>query len=148
MTRKPPALSSFAPEVLATLVEGSRRVIELEMPYSEAVVTRMRMHSLRARMRLDGHELLNIVQGAKITIVWPEGTECRESSRGVRYPKDSSILVKLVIAPQDLRFTEAVKKAGISVDLPTTTPVLATDIPGGETPDHVIEEFLATKKAS
>jgi hypothetical protein len=147
MTRKPPAISSFAPEILATLIEGSRRIIELEMPYSEAVVIRMRMHSLRARMRLDGHTLLNIVQGAKITIVWPEGTEVRESSRGVRYPKDPKTMVKLTVTPQDLHFTKAIKKAGISVDLPPSTPVLDT---GTETPDHVIEDFLrqAEKKAS
>lgn len=146
MTRKPPALSSFAPEILQTLIEGSRRLIELEMPYAEAVVMRMRLHSLRARMRLDGHELLNIVQGAKVTISWPPDTRIRESTRGVKYPADPTTIVKLIIAPQDLNFLSAIKKAGIEVEAPIPLPSLDPSIDPSKTED-VIENFLSKKKA-
>jgi len=147
MTRKPPALSSFAPEILATLIEGSRRTIELEMPYSEAVVMRMRLHSLRARMRLDGHALLDIVQGAKVTISWSLDTKVRESTRGVRYPAEPGTVVKLIIAPQDLKFTEAIRKAGIAVEPPPAIAAIADVDPSGITPEDVIEDFLGKKKA-
>jgi len=142
MSKLPP-LTTFGPEILQTLIEGSRREIIIELSYKDAVVLRQRMHQLRARMREDKHQLANIVSGAKVTIRWGPEVATSKSRKNISFPTSSESLVELVIRPQDSTFRKALEKAGIKIgpSAPPTEPALA-----GETPDAVVEEFLKKRK--
>lgn len=143
---KLPALTTFGPEIMASLVEGSRREVVIELPYRDAIVLRQRMHQLRARMREDKHPLCTIVSAAKVTIRWGPEVPTSRSRRGVHYPTNNQSLVDLVIRPQDSTFRLALEKAGIKIDLPE--PVFAHEASGTETPEHIIESFLKEKKTT
>jgi hypothetical protein len=140
---KLPAITTFGPEVMATLIEGSRREIVVELPYRDAIVLRQRMHQLRARMREDKHELASIVSAAKVTIRWGVEVATSKSRKGIKYPTDNDSLVELIVRPQDSTFRTALEKAGIKVDIPEpATPTLAPD----ESPEDILEIFLRREK--
>jgi hypothetical protein len=138
-----PALTSFGPEILQALIEGSRREVVVELSYADAVVMRKRMHTLRARMREDKHPLLNIVTAAKVTIRWGEEVATSKSRKNVHYPTDNNAIVELVIRPQDSTFRSALERAGIKVDAPETVTALEDDLT--HTVDDILEEFLKEK---
>lgn len=139
MSKLPP-LTSFGPEILQTLIEGSKREILIELPYKEAVVLRQRIHQLRARMREDKHALTHIVSAAKVTIRWGPEVASSKSRRGVSYPTNSNSLVEMVIRPQDSTFRSALEKAGIQVEVPEIPLPKPTTIL--EEPDDILTDFL------
>ena len=49
-TRKA-SISSFGPEIMAALLQGSKRRVDLKLPYRTAIQFRRRVHELRSRMR-------------------------------------------------------------------------------------------------
>lgn len=139
------ALTTFGPEILAALIEGSRREVVIDLPYNDAVVLRMRMHQLRAAMRKEKHKLSHVVDAAKLTIRWGEEVKTSISKKGVHYPSSPYSIVQLVLRPQDSTYRKALEKAGISLVIPDIEPALACDITGGASPEGVIEEFLGKR---
>jgi hypothetical protein len=137
-----PPLTSFGPEILATLLKGSREEVVLDMPYNEAVELRKRMHFLRARMRQDKHELASIVAGAKVTIRWGPEVATSTSRKGVKYPTDSHSLVQLVVRPQDYTFRAAIEAAGVKIDIPEPIPAI---VPSIDESEDILTEFLRDK---
>lgn len=112
---------SFGPELLAALIEGSRRPLELELPsYSIAVSLRMRLHQLRTAMDRTKHPMAALVQKAKISLLYgaaagyPIVPEERRSN-GIRFPTDVTVPCKLIISPRDSEFSSALAKAGVIV---------------------------------
>lgn len=136
-----PALTTFGPEILNALIEGSRREVIIELPYAEAVVLRQRMHQLRARMREDKHPLSDIVSAARVTMRWSPDIATSTSRKGVRYPTDNQSLIELVIRPQDSTFRKALEKAGITVEQEPDLGIVPT-----ADPDRIIAEFLKDPK--
>jgi hypothetical protein len=112
-------IDSFGAEVFNALVEGSKRRIELRMPYRDAVRLRLRIHRLRAQMRVEGHPLYGLVLKAELRIELPPNTSTKVSSRGVHTPTDKATAVSLVISPRDSDFVDVLSKAGVKV--PTLT---------------------------
>lgn len=135
--RSPRPVESFGPEIFQALVEGSKRKIELELPYDKAIYFRLRVNQLRHQMRSQGHPLYSVASQAKVTISWPEGTHIRKSSKGVRIPVDPKTLVRLTIAPADSEFAEALSKVGVNV--PTLSPDTIVSHP---IDDDILAEFI------
>lgn len=104
MTRsKKITVQSFAPELLALLVAGSkeRKTVTLsknEEGEKKAIQLRHRLNTLRSTMRREKHPQVDIVERAKITI------------------EDSHTLV---IEPHDSQFVDDIRNAGVELgDLP------------------------------
>jgi hypothetical protein len=112
-------IDSFGAEVFNALVEGSKRRIELLMPYNDAVRLRLRIHRLRSQMRKEGHQLYGLVLKAELRIELPPNIPTKVSSRGVHTPVDKTTVVKLVMSPRDSDFADILSKAGVKV--PTLT---------------------------
>lgn len=108
MTRaKKITVESFAPELLALLLAGSKERKTVNLPKNEegekaAITLRHRLNTLRSAMRKEKHDNVSIVERAKITI------------------ENKHIVV---IEPHDSQFLEAIHEAG--VDLPTLPPAPA-----------------------
>lgn len=119
-TRPSKDVSSFGPEIFEALIEGSKREIVLELPYRKAVFFRQRANSLRAAMRAAGHEKSSIVAQTTLRILWGheagyEDVPEKKSPQGVRFPINKMAPAKLVITPADKEFSEALKKAGVTI---------------------------------
>lgn len=128
-TRMPKPVSSFGPEILQALIEGSKREIVLPLPYRKAVFFRQRVNALRAEMRRQNHELLGVVSQTTVRILWGEDAGLppvpeKKSSTNVRHPTDKNVKVHLIISPADKEFSEALKAAGVEVKpiAPDTVP--------------------------
>lgn len=150
-TRAPKGVESFGPEIFEALIEGSKREIILELPYKKAVAFRQRMNSLRAAMRESGHEKSKIVAQTTIRILWGKDagydndTAEKRSSQNVRAPISKMTPSKLVISPADSEFSEALRKAGVTIkplgtDAPATVPV---DAPARDIGSDILQRFLA-----
>lgn len=118
--RKAP-VSSFGPEVLATLLRGARERFEVSLPYNEAISFHLRLHSLRRAMREEQHPQLSIVERVTVSVVWGEkagfpAVPQRYNSRNVPYPEDRKTPAKLIVQPHDLRFRNALTRAGVHAD--------------------------------
>lgn len=162
MPRKRPPLNSFGPEVLATLVRGSKEPLVLKTTYRKAVVFRRRLHELRAAMRETSHPLADIVARARIEITWGEKANFppedeRRSSRNVRYPSDSDCLALLTIAPHDSGFRDQLLAAGVKADEldydPLLTPpklgpatLASAREEGEETLEDILQRFTSTSE--
>jgi hypothetical protein len=132
-------VESFGPEIFQALVEGSKRRIELRLPYAKAVYFRMRVNQLRNQMRLQGHEGYSAVSQARLTIAFDSATPIRKSRRGVRIPMDVNVPVTLIISPSDSEFADILAQAGVMVPQLSNETSTAPSIP---IEDDVLAEFL------
>lgn len=114
MTAPKSPIESFGPELLNTLIAGSKQRFEISCKWSIAVRLRLRIHQLRTQMRRMKHELYPIVAKTKVSITWDEkAVETYTGARGLKYPKSKEAPVKVIIAPHDDDFAELLKSAGI-----------------------------------
>lgn len=129
MKRSSTPIESFGPEVLNALIEGSKRRLEVSLPYRQCLALRQRMHKLRALMARERHPLHRAVSRTRIQIVWgkkagfPSDVPENVSSKNVAQPKDLGTPAKLILAPHDSEYQEALIKAGISVEQLTHDPL-------------------------
>jgi hypothetical protein len=144
-TRASKPVESFGPEVLQALIEGSKREIVLELPYRKAAFFRQRVNALRAEMRKQNHQLYPVVSQATIRVIWGEEagfppTQERRSSTNVRFPADKNTKVKLIIAPADSEFAEALKRAGVEVK--PFSPDLVSNTEKSDGVTSILETYL------
>ena len=161
MTKKPTKypLESFGPELMAALVEGSRKKIVLKFEGANGVGKRLahgfhrRIHTLRARMRDLDHPDYTIASKALVSIFW--GDRAVEEGEG-KVPASWSSDVSghrgaiIVIKPRDSEFESVLREAGIGVThdaLPPKPYVGATITSADEEAslDQFVEE-LASKQ--
>lgn len=107
-TRYP--IESFGPELMAALVAGGQRRVEIPFENKKmAVRFQMRIHMLRNRLREADHPNWKIAARARTSLRWrdmvkPEWAGDKEGNKGA----------VLVIYPHDSDFTDALAKAGIT----------------------------------
>lgn len=143
--RSPNPVSSFGPELLNALIEGSKRRLEVkDVTYREAVKFRQRCHQLRHRMRIEGHQLAEIVAKTRLSIVWDKAIveTLYTSKKRVGYPKDPEAKVTLVIEPHDSEFRDALAAAGITIRPITDDGIVPSEASGSDTPAPSIEKLL------
>lgn len=131
-----PAIESFGPELLASLIRGSNSELKLEGSYKQMVVLRRRLHELRAAMRERRHDLYHIVQKAQLEITWPADTPVRTSRKGVKYPVNNNAPVTLRISPHDSEFADIFKRAGVTAHQLDDGSLVQTEAPS-------LDEILA-----
>lgn len=137
--RKPP-IESFGPELFNTLIEGSKRKIEVETTYTIAVKFRLRIHQLRNRMREESHPLYRVAAKTKLSIQWDEiAVNTVRGRRGLKYPSDRRSLVKLIIEPHDNEFSELLKAQGVDVKAPIDSLLITPQEPNVQ---HDLEDML------
>lgn len=122
-SKTPPPLSSFGPELLATLREGANREVRITFDDPRiAVRFEQRIHQLRRAMKLAS------APG------WEQLYRC-----GVRTDLDNPRI--LILAPKDSEFRRFLQDAQIPVDSPpdVTEVAIATPSPGNDADD-----FLST----
>lgn len=137
---------SFGPELLAALIEGSRRTLELELPeYRKGVFLRQRLHQLRTAMDRTKHPMASLVQKTKLSLLYgkeagyPDVLEERRKN-GIRFPTDPSVPCKLILSPRDSEFAAALAKAGVVVG---ADPAEGDQLVGEKEPsiDDLLNEF-------
>lgn len=138
--RAPKPIESFGPEILQALIEGSKREINITLPYRKAVYFRSRVNALRYEMRAQKHHLYPVVSQATVRIVWDKDVTEKKSPTNVRFPANKDTSVKLIISPADAEFSEALKAAGIEVK-PLDTELLPNTETAESTAD-VLSEYL------
>lgn len=122
MTKSRTPVSSFGPELLAALREGSSAEVIFDLPSKElATRFKARLNALRAAMRKEDHPLAAQVMRA-----------------GIRSPSDNAC--RVILAPRDSEFASALKRASVEVDL--FLPRAQTPLPG-TSPDPA-SDFLST----
>ena len=110
-------VSSFGPELLATLLKGSVERVEIPCPSMRVMMAlQMRIQMLRGAMARENHEQYALVTRARTSRTWDKEKD----------PKGDRTSV-LVIQPNDSQFTDLIKKAG--VDVTTTHRDLLEDQP-------------------
>lgn len=141
--RSPTPVSSFGPELLNALIQGSKQRFEIkDVSYREAVKFRMRCHQLRHRMRVENHQLAEVVAKTRIQIVWDTNViETLYSKKRVPYPKSADAKVDVIIEPHDSEFRNALAAAGIVVQAVTDDGIISPT-EGRGTPAPSIEKLL------
>lgn len=152
-TRRFP-IASFGPELFNALVTGSRRKIEIELQtFRQGVKFQQRIQMLRKAMREENHPLSTVVTRARCSLIYGEAAgypKCEETTtqRGNKFPVDRNVRCKIVIAPQDSEFREAVLGAGITESdlrsndvLGTSPPISNPDLPPERGGDY-LDDFL------
>jgi hypothetical protein len=122
MTPRKTPVSSFGPELMATLLAGATSEKVIPMPYREAVRFRLRLYQLRYAMLQENHPQAQNVRRVFIRVIWHDHVEVVKSSRGVKRPKDRDTPCKVIVAPQDSEYLAALNKAGIQVGVDDTQP--------------------------
>ena len=125
-TRNP--IESFGPEILATLLKGSRETVTIPTTYRRGVTLRQRLYQLRTIMQKQNHELWPIVAKAKVVLEWGtkaglDPVEDIYNSRKVPRPVDSDVPAILTIRPHDSEFADALLKAGVEASPLSSDPL-------------------------
>jgi hypothetical protein len=116
-------VSSFGPELLAALREGSERQVTFSFPDPKVAIRFIaRINSLRVAMRREEHDYAEAVY------------RC-----GARIDPDNRC--RVILAPRDSEFLSALKAA--EVDVTPLLPKAPTPLPG-VAPDDEAESFLST----
>jgi len=125
MSRYP--VSSFGPELMAVLLKGARERVELPCDDQRHMkFLQMRLQMLRGAMAREGHPDYTLVTRARTTRTWD-----RELGKDVN--------CVLVVQPNDIQFTDTIRKAGIEVDDINVDDVVdAPDI----LPDPIVDPIL------
>jgi glycine cleavage system aminomethyltransferase T len=115
MTAPKQPIESFGPELLNTLIEGTRRRVVVPCTFGTATRLRLRLHQLRTRMRELNHPLYPIAAKCKVTIEWDENkVPTHVGARGLKYPSSGKTAqVQLVVAPHDDDFAKILTTAGV-----------------------------------
>lgn len=115
-------VSSFGPELMAVLLKGATESFTLKFPNNnKATFFQHRIHTLRAAMRNEGHELAEAVSRTRFKRVWgPRLAAHLGSEAGKPFENDhkgekgSYILVQ----PADSEFKDVLDEAGVKVEAP------------------------------
>ena len=131
-------VASFGPELMAALLQGAAHDYSIQMPWKIAVRFRQRVYQLRAAMRAEKHEKLDLVSRVRIIVSWPKGTRLTKvAGNSFEYPHDPNTECTVRIAPADSEFADILNKAGITPHLGTDDIEIISVNGGG-----VIEELL------
>lgn len=146
-TKEP--IESFGGELMAALLEGSRRRIlipfrgEDHQGRKKANSFARRLNTLRQRMRQEGHRDYNLAMRAKVGVyIGPEAVrhggpqEWKEDHNG-------SLGGLVVVEPKDSEFLDDLRAAGVTVDRvdqPINPPP-----PEDETVDALVDELMNSK---
>lgn len=96
-------VSSFGPELLATLLKGARERVEIPCPDQRTMQNlQMRLQMLRGAMQREKHPNYALVTRARTTRTW-------DADVG---PNANCVLV---VQPNDSQFADIITKAGIHV---------------------------------
>lgn len=145
-TRPPKPIESFGPELLAALIEGSKRPVVLKLSWNKAAHFRQRVNQLRNAMRLKDHPQYRAVSQAKVSISWPEGTKTKKYPGGNVWPEDPMTLCTLTISPQDSEFKDILEAAGVKVrELTPDSPPPRT-VPDGLEDDPLARFLLGQEE--
>src|SRR5687768_1864831 len=120
-------VSSFGPELMQLLIEGSQR--EVKVPCDSMAQMKHlqhRIHSLRGAMARERHPQYAIATRAKTALTWN-----KEAFPG-KFPREATNCI-LTIAPHDSQFKDLLEKAGVTVT-PAARDVLE-EIEAPSTPD-------------
>lgn len=127
--RTKPPIESYGPELMAALIAGSTKEFKFELRFGDCVKFRRRIHQLRTRMREEKHPQANLVERARVQILW--GKAAREANGGVgfttepslkqnsnnyRTPSDPNTPALILIKPYDSEFADALSRAGLKID--------------------------------
>lgn len=97
-------VSSFGPELMAVLIKGSRETVTIPFPDARSMkYFQLRIQTLRGAMRRENHPQLSVVEIARTSRQW----DLDEFGKPTNF--------RLVVEPQDLRFRDAIKAAGIEL---------------------------------
>lgn len=127
-------IESFGPELMAALLHGSTKEFRFPLPFRDAVKFRRRIHMLRTRMREEDHPQRQLVERARVSIVWgkeagqPE-PELRRTDNSNRVPVDLDTPCVVVIKPYDVEFQAALTAAGVDIKVDVGTDL---HLPSGE----------------
>ena len=150
--RAPKTVESFGPEIFEALITGSQREIVLELPYKKAVMFRQRANSLRAAMQKSNHPQYKIVAQTTLRIIW--GLEAgyaeipeRRNTQNVRSPANRIAPAKFIISPADSEFSEALRKAGVTIRPLSSVEPLKPSPPKEEAPlfNDILEQLMTEK---
>jgi hypothetical protein len=108
-------IESFGAELLAALVEGAKRKVEVRLPYKKAVHLTQRINMLRREMQQQGHPQYSVASQARLSVSWPPDTDVRKTSRGVSIPVNRMTMCTVTIQPADSQFGDALRAAGVVV---------------------------------
>lgn len=146
-------IESFGPELMAALLEGARKQVDLKLNFRDANFFRARINHLRKRMREMDHPEFPLAAKARIQILWgldagmPQVEEVI-SSRRVRRPKDDSAPCILRLSPQDQQFAKVLKEAGVEAGVLHNDPLAALPVaelphsPSSATPgEDVLKQY-------
>lgn len=98
-------VSSFGPELLATLLKGATERVEIPCPSMRVMMAlQMRLQMLRGAMGRENHEQYPLVTRARTSRTWDKESD----------PKGDRTSV-LVIQPNDSQFNDILTKAGVTV---------------------------------
>lgn len=152
-------VAAFGPELLAALIEGSRRRLEIPMKtHREIAWLQQRIHMLRGAMGKEKHPQYTLVQRARTSRQWdePEGTPRSKDGKPTRMASN----FRLIIEPNDVQFVDALKAAGIDLsqstvtnmqevleDKPTITPSDPSTAPAIEPTETTVEDPYANFKS-
>lgn len=101
-------VSSFGPELMELLIQGSQRRVEIPCENMKQMKhLQMRIHTLRGAMARERHPQYALATRARTSCTWDH-----EKFPG-RFPKNATNCV-LVIAPNDSQFSDILAKAGIT----------------------------------
>lgn len=100
-------VTSFGPELLALLLQGVNKRVEVECKtFAEMTHLQMRLHMLRSAMRREKHPHSELVQRARTSRMWDGG-------RNTRTPMSN---FRLIVEPNDARFRDMITAAGVTID--------------------------------
>jgi hypothetical protein len=121
-----PPVSSFGPELLAALLRGGEKPLEVRLPsFETAFALRQRFYALRKSMKVENHHQTSIAYRCSIAL------PSRQS--------DGSAI--LTLRPKDAEFSSALRSAGI--DLPTLDSSPLNEIEESTMPESVLKSILA-----
>lgn len=151
MTRTPPSVSNFGPEIMHALIEGSKRRLEIPLSWRKCVAFRQRVNQLRAAMRAENHQFVRVVALTKVTIEWPPDTATKRAPNGVRFPTNAETICKLIIAPADQDFALALAKVGLEVpklDAPPVNTGPVADDADTESVEDMLQRLAAREETT
>lgn len=136
MPRNPPPLTSFGPELMATLRKAGTEVVEIEFPtYKLACRFQQRIYQLRTSMRFHSHPDYAIATRVGSKLVWGSKAgyhkepDVRYNAKNVPIPVGDPP-AKLIFYPRDSEFAAILSKAKIDVPSVDQTPVTAPSVDG------------------
>lgn len=109
-------VASFAPEMIELFVRASTEAVTVgPFPRRQAMALRFRLNSLRQAMRDENHHALPAAEACQVRLVAADASGAQQF---------------VEVSPSDNIFAEAIRAAGVRIDVPSLSPVA----PPNETP--------------